>query len=437
MTQLQAGAATYDITPPAGIDMCGFGHRPGPATDVHDPLKVKALYLEAGAGALILTSDLVGLDYDTVAEIRQGIGQEAGLSAEQIMINCSHTHGGPMTPCLPTMGEVDDRYMQELVRKFISVGKLAFNRSGDARIGYAREPVSVGINRREVGRRNTTEITPERGTIADWVDVLAVEDADGPLARLFVHAAHGVTLGSENTSITADWMGYAQRYVTSLSPGGVVALYGQGCSGNVNCDPRGSFEIADSQGRAMAGAVIKAAHRAVPAGDVRIKTARETLELPCFDPPSVQEAEKILDEVRADYEQAVSDDEYARVSVCEGLIEWAEWLVEQAEQQATDLSIDYEVQAVRIGDTVIVGLPGEVFIEYALNIETRSPIANTIVMGYTNGNPGYIPTAAAYDEGGYEVEGAYRFYEGGRTMITDQSERLILQAAESVLNAVL
>jgi hypothetical protein len=34
--QLLAGAATVVITPPVGLDLCGFGGRPGPSEAVHD-----------------------------------------------------------------------------------------------------------------------------------------------------------------------------------------------------------------------------------------------------------------------------------------------------------------------------------------------------------------------------------------------------------------
>ncbi|MFO7945798.1 MAG: neutral/alkaline non-lysosomal ceramidase N-terminal domain-containing protein [Armatimonadota bacterium] len=437
MSILKAGAASYDITPPVGIDMCGFGSRPAPAQSVHDPLMAKALYLEADESALIITSDLIGLDSDSVAEVREAIAEQTGLNPDAIMINCSHTHGGPTTPCLPTMGEVDPAYMHELLRKLISVGRLAYDRAEEAWVGHFREPVSVGINRREIERRNTPEPAKERGTVADYVDVLAVEGADGPIARLFVHAAHGVTLGGDNTAITADWMGYAQRYVERLTGGDCVALFGQGCCGNINSDPRGSFEIAHSQGRAMAGAVVKAAELAVTDNDITISAARKELDIPCEDPPPVEKARAMLEDLRAGLQQAEAEGIYGMVKFSRGLVEWGEWMVQQAERKATGLTIPYEVQAIRIGDTAIVGLPGEVFIEYAFNIEGRSPFGSTVVMGYTNGNPGYIPTAAAYETGGYEVDGAYRFYSGGGTMLKPELEGIILSAAEKTVQQLL
>ena len=197
----------------------------------------------------------------------------------------------------------------------------------------------------------------------------------------------------------------------------------------------GSFEIAHAQG-SVAGAVLKAAELAHYARDSIVSTARESYSLPCFDPPPVAEAEAILADAQKQLREQ-TDATYGTRMYLEGMVTWAQWLLEQATVGATGLKIAYETQGIRIGDFALVGLPGEVFVQYAMQISARSPFQQTAVMSYTNGTPGYIPTAAAYEHGGYEVEGAYRFYCGGYTMIRPESERLILDAADSVLRRLL
>ena len=117
-----------------------------------------------------------------------------------------------------------------------------------------------------------------------------------------------------------------------------------------------------------------------------------------------------------------------------GQVKWAERILELAEAGATGRTIPYEVQAISLGDAAWVGLPGEVFVEYALNIDRASPFAQTTVAAYANDNPGYVPTAAAYLEGGYEVNDAIQFY--GDMMMAPVSEEIILAAAGRVLAAV-
>jgi len=55
-----------------------------------------------------------------------------------------------------------------------------------------------------------------------------------------------------------------------------------------------------------------------------------------------------------------------------------------------------------LGKALVLHLPGEPFIEYQLKAQELRPDAFVCVAGYGDGGPGYIPTDAAYLEGGYE-----------------------------------
>jgi hypothetical protein len=52
---------------------------------------------------------------------------------------------------------------------------------------------------------------------------------------------------------------------------------------------------------------------------------------------------------------------------------------------------------------VIWAAPVELFSEIAIDIRNRSPFTQTFYFGYTNGWFGYLPTASAFAEGGYET----------------------------------
>ena len=61
-------------------------------------------------------------------------------------------------------------------------------------------------------------------------------------------------------------------------------------------------------------------------------------------------------------------------------------------------------------------------------LHTRgSPVLKTFVVGYANGNVGYIQTARAFEEGGYEVESAHKFYYGVYCF-TPEVEKAIVDA---------
>jgi len=432
---LLAGARSIIITPPVGVDLTGFGGRSGPSEGVHDDLRACALYLSTGDEALlIITTDLIGLHHEEVARVRAGISARAGLTSDRVMIGCSHTHSGPATRCLNCLGKQDDEYLCELERRLIGLGAWAASVAEPAQLGSSRPEVSVGINRREWRDGHIVLGVNEIGPTAPYADVLYVDDLQGrPLARLFCHAAHAVTLGGENLLLSGDWPGYAQRKVESCYGPGCVALFLQGCCGNINSHPRGSFEVAEAQGARMAAAVMAADAQTPRETEVALGAAGVPLRLPLSPPPAPEDARRVAEETRRHADANAGTDGYGLRMLNDGVAKWAEEVADLAQSGTEHRTVPFEVQALRIGDLGIVGLPGEVFVEYALNIDRTSPLPRTAVAAYTNGNIGYVPTAAAFSEGGYEVHSAVQFY--GTTMQTPESEALILATAAEALTA--
>jgi hypothetical protein len=58
------------------------------------------------------------------------------------------------------------------------------------------------------------------------------------------------------------------------------------------------------------------------------------------------------------------------------------------------------MQAFRVNDIAIVGVPGEPFSSLGMEIKRRSPFVSTMFLGYTNGWLGYMPTANVFPSEG-------------------------------------
>jgi hypothetical protein len=78
-----------------------------------------------------------------------------------------------------------------------------------------------------------------------------------------------------------------------------------------------------------------------------------------------------------------------------------------------------ELHLLQIGPAVLVGTEGEPFAELGLEIKARSPWPATWFGGYTGGWAGYIPTADAYPELGYEVETSPFAPEAAERLVTE------------------
>lgn len=431
---LRAGWSSTDITPPVGVDLSGFGGREGPSEGVHDRLHAKAICAADGERSVaVITADIIGLDAGTVAEVRRAVATRIGPDAPELMIACSHTHSGPSTPCLPSLGQPDPAYMADLKGSFVDIVAEAWESMTEATIGAARRDVAIGINRRERTAEDRIVLgRNEGGATAPYVDVVRLEAKDRKgCAVLFAHAAHAVTLGGGNLLTSADWPGYAQRFVEESLGGGCVALFGQGCCGNINSEPRGTFEVAEQQGRTLAEAVADAAADVDLSGEATVDGRSVVLQLALRPPPSVEEARALLQQAEEALESGRETDNYGWRQCRRGLVDWAGRLLKLAEDGAQDLTQAFEVQALRIGDIAIVGLPGEVFVEYQLRIRECSPFAHTLVLAYANGNIGYVPTADAFPQGGYEVDTAIRYY--GTTMLTPDCEEIVVDGACELL----
>ena len=96
-------------------------------------------------------------------------------------------------------------------------------------------------------------------------------------------------------------------------------------------------------------------------------------------------------------------------------------------------SVQIGLQAIAIDGVVLTTLPGEAFCEYGLWFREMTK-AKVIPVGYANGNIGYIPTAEAYNEGGYEVTDAVKYY--GVQMIGPESEKIIVDATRDMLQGL-
>jgi hypothetical protein len=56
-----------------------------------------------------------------------------------------------------------------------------------------------------------------------------------------------------------------------------------------------------------------------------------------------------------------------------------------------------------IGEVRVLHMPGELFVEYQIAAKKMRPELHVAMAAYGDCGPGYIGTARAYEEGGYET----------------------------------
>ena len=268
----KAGVATAVITPEEPVWMAGYGGRTEPSQGkIHD-LYVKALAVEDshGARAVIVTGDIIGYTYEFTDAVSREIGRRFGLPRSALFFNASHTHCGPeIRPSKGDFLEIPAEYKAKIEQcdnwlrvRYIKVISDALAAMKPAELSFSSAvPVPFAVSRRfptdkGIVYRSTPSSYYTGGSRDDVVPVLRVADPGGAVrAIVFGYACHPITLNIDY--FCGDYPGYAQRYVEEAYPG-AVAMFVQGCSGELVPDARFQLEYAMGHGRVLADAVKKA-----------------------------------------------------------------------------------------------------------------------------------------------------------------------------------
>lgn len=421
MSEFRAGAARACITPPLGTHMVGYLDD-RTATDVHDDLFAKALVLDNGDTAIALVMcDLIALPGEDAAVAKERVTRLTGIPQDHTFIACTHTHTGPAT--IGALGTPrDDAYMESAMERIADSVKMAHNRLQPAQVGIAATTCpGETFNRRWRLRDGTVRANfhvghgnPEAvGTVGPTdpeVLVLAVQDRRGrPIALLANYSLHYVGTGEE-TAVSADYFGYFDRALQRLAGQQFVGIMANGCCGDVNnidiTRPRPESVHAYYHTERVANVLAAAAFGAWQGlrsfdydDNPALGMATETMTFRRRRPDAevLRRAEAILrGEPGADATGIVplefrgaAEAYYARE---------VQMVAEEPLERATPIT------AARVGPLGIVGLPGEVFVEYGLQIKQGSPFAHTMTIELANDDVGYCPTDKALAEGSYETQ---------------------------------
>ena len=282
---LQAGFGEADITPAVGGDkpvyMAGFGHD-RKAAGVHDRLKARAVVLKHGSTKIALACvDLVGFFLPNVERVR---GRLTGF--DYVLASSTHDHEGPDSLGLwgptPFKCGVDPDYMQTVEKQVAQAVRDADAdaRPVAARIGAVQAPELLHDSR-EPYILHDELVALEFRTLKD----------DMPAGLVVQWNCHPETLGSENTQISADFVGCTVKALQdghhcpvvylSGTVGGLMTSLGVEVKGDDGQPLKdGTFEKTERYGRLVAEAADRALKDAKPVRLTPLEARRRTVFLP-------------------------------------------------------------------------------------------------------------------------------------------------------------
>ena len=397
----RVGLAQVKITPEQPVFLAGYASRNKPFERVETDLFVKALALEdpSGMRAVLVTSDLIGLPAAVAEPICDRLRQKTGLAREQILLNSSHIHTGPALSLSTRPSEGRSAgdaqrtvaYMRQLQDRIVEVVTRSLEHLEPARLSWGTGVINFVMNRREFTPRGIILGVNARGTADRSVPVLRVDTREGKLrAVLFGAACHNTTLTDKDYMVCGDYARYAQTFVQTQHPA-AQALFMIGCAGDANPYPRGSLELAHLHGEALGKEVCRVLETRLQPVRGPLHVTFEKVELPLQAPPSRPELDK-------------------QASKAQGIPGWVAKQMLATLERGEKLPTYYAcpVAVWQFGtDLTLVGLSGEVVVDYVSLVENALGPNKLWIAAYCNDVFGYLPSARVLREGGYETRGLY------------------------------
>lgn len=426
----QAAFGTVEITPPLGVPMGGNVRADRAARGVHDPLLATILVIESGATVVLISCDLLGISAEFSAPIKESVAGQLGLPADHVIVFATHTHSGPqVVRDSPTItaepGPAWEKWMSETPGRIAAAAVATAARRQPARLEWNSATVQgLSFNRRLHLRSGATCMNFERPDPADVLEpwgpvdeeliVIRVSDEQGQPLGAFVHfTLHPAVLVGEQWLLSRDFVGPLVRTVQEAI-GAVPVLFANGAEGNVNHldyrlgrqgDP---FTEIERIGARLGAAAISALDSPVRMDDPAVSVTAA---------PVCLRQRPITPDMRAGATEALARTGGRIPSLTDGVPPeaYAAWLLRRASDYQP--TVDIRPAVVRLGDLTFAFVPGEAFVEFgnALRRKHSRPVR---VVALADASIGYIPTAEAFGQGGYEVT------FGTSTIAPGEGERL-------------
>ena len=401
--------ATFDVdaTPALGSAMA---YDPVKRVD-EMTLRCRGIVLLGAEQPIVLCAvDWIGIANEGHDAFRAALAEAAGTVPARVAVHALHQHDAPgcdftaekIIKELDVKGytRFDGTFHRVVIQRAVDAIRSALpNAQAITHYGYGEAQVKgVASNRRvertpegKVGRMRGSSCKIEgliqlpEGLIDPVVSVLSFWNGDKPVAVLSAYACHPQSyyrLGIPSP----DFPGIA-RFIRGQDVNAALHVHFNGAGGNVAAgkyndgSQRNRMILATRLAEGMREAYDQTAKQPIAATDITWGNVPVSLPIS----PRLNEADLVAK---------------LKATAAKGYISFADQL---AFVRRTQAGHKIDITCLGVGDTRMLHLPGELFVEYQLAAKAIRPDLHVMMAAYGNYGPGYIGTAAAYPEGGYET----------------------------------
>jgi hypothetical protein len=419
--------STFDVdaTPPVGsylaYDLCVNSWDLG--------LRAKGIVLMGAGQPIVLCAvDWIGISNDSQDAFRQALAKAAGTVPERVTVHTVHQHDAPICDfgaerLMKEAGlepkSYDGTFAREVIHRLEeAVGKSVEHPQPVTHLGLGQATVNeVASNRRIVGADGKVKATrssatkdpavraePE-GLIDPVVSLVSFWNGDQPLAVLSYYAVHPQSyyrLGVANP----DYPGLA-RFMRQVAVPQALHIHFNGAGGNITA---GKYNDGSKENRGMLAERLADGMKRAWENTVREPVSPDAVAwnvIPVALPPA-----SFISNLQS--EMKTKDMVYLTNNLFKLV-----WLRRLQAGRKIDVS------CLSVGRARILHMPGELFVEYQLAAKKMRPDLFVTMAAYGDYATGYICTAKAYTEGGYEA--------GIASAVTPEAEGILMDVIKKLL----
>ncbi len=429
-TGLRVGVFSADVTPPIGSPVAYTNAR-----SILDPLSARGIvfFIPNEKPVVLCAVDWIGIANEGQDVWKQALAKAAHTTVDRVSVHVLHQHDG--VHCDFTMEKImreygirpmpfDTAFLYQAIQGVAhAVARACLNTEELTHIGFGQAKVEkVASNRRILGKdgkvaiirwssmKDSAAIAAPEGLIDPWLKCVSLWNKEKPIAVMTYYATHPQSYYGQG-DVTCEFIGIA-RNDRQLALGGLPHIHFNGASGNIAA---GKYNDGSEPMRPVLAQRVETAMR--QAWEQTIKTPVSAKQvawksIPVELPLGKNIIEKDLRATLADEKASHAD----KLAAAEKLAWW----------QRSREGAKIRVSSLRLGKTWLLNTPGELFVEYQLAAQQMKPGEQVCMAAYEEYGPGYIGTAIAYTQGGYETSDIV-------SGVAPEVEAVLMQAIGKVL----
>jgi len=404
---MRFGIARRDIAPPFYTQMHGYAGRRDTFDGVNDPLTFTAIVLQEGdRRALLGAADLCTFPSDnSLPGLLEQLGEAVGCPPDNVMLNTSHTHGGPRMPSLSLYwvefpARTAEQYRDWLYEQVLEAAREAADNMVEGSLWYGEGKTRLPMNRRLEREGRVVNAPNPDGPVDNRMHLFVFRRATGEVVAVGMRVScHPVATGAQHL-LTADFPGAWRAAFSNAFGPDVTPFFLQGAG----ADARPRHVAEGDHWRVMKHAELTTIGDELLAESLAILTG---MNLRQVDNLTLNGK---INVAHTPCEKRYTTREQFKTLKGKGGLEqrYAEACLERLDKgEEIPDHVDFHVQTLWLNHNLaLIGLDVEPLCGLGAAVEAAVAPNQGILLGYNNGCIGYTPDTHEMKRGGYEA-GSY------------------------------